>query len=194
MVRVLLFRNNSLIWSTEMEELNKRYSGLFQSKKRKRVVQKGKIIAFLNLQSQVYETDNWKGTYVSVVDNTIADRSCQLAIQLECMASWSNSRDQIGCTSEDASDLSEFLTRVLVRLWVLQKHHNPDDQAKRFLASTIKYCSGLQVGYRQQRRSTKENNKSKGPHCQKRDPTFKPSHPATTKEMRLRVRQKRKRE
>jgi hypothetical protein len=125
-----------------------------------------------------------------VVHSTFASGSTPLAVKLETMISWSISRDNLGCTSKDADDLCGFLTRVLVHLRKLKEHHNPDDLAKQFLTDSIKYCSALQLSYRKARgRSIWENSKKSGPHRQKPDPTFKPSHPHKT--LASRVKRKR---
>jgi hypothetical protein len=105
----------------------------------------------------------------------VADESTPLAMKLECMSGWSHLRDKFGSRSEDAVEIANFLVKILGKLRNLQAQRRPDDHSKRYLASTIKYCSGLQDGYEQQR--GKRGGKRGKRHHRKLDTTFKPSHP-----------------
>lgn len=116
-------------------------------------------------------------TYISIVVPTVADGSTPFAMKLECMRTWSYLRTKFGCTSEGAKDIFDFLVNLLCRLRNLHDQHIMDDRSRRYLTSTITYCSGLQDGYKKQHVSTGDNGKEGGPHCLKPDPTFKPFHP-----------------
>lgn len=120
--------------------------------------------------------DKSKRSYKFITADTVADGSTPLAMKLECMSSWSHLRDEFGSTSDDAIEIANFLVKILGQLWNLQAQCHPDDHSKRYLASTIKYCTALHDGYGQQR-GKRGGKQGRRRHHRKSDTTFKPSHP-----------------